>query len=105
MQLPEIREMRYFIALPERLHFGRAAESLHISQPPLSRAIRTLEQRLGVALFTRSRRRVEPAAEGTRFLDEARRVSAQLERVVFELRCIASGKQVSPPIAFVSIAN
>jgi len=105
MYLPEIREMRYFMTVAERLHFGRAAESLHISQPPLSRAIRTLEQRLGVALFARSRRRVELTAEGARFLEEARRITAQLERSVLELRGIASGEQGRLRIGFVSLAD
>jgi len=105
MDLPEIREMRYFIAVAERLHFGRAAESLHISQPPLSRAIRALEERLGVALFARSRRRVELTAEGSRFLEESRRLIAQLERSVAELRGIASGEQGRLRIGFVSLAD
>jgi len=105
MYLPEIREMRYFMAVADRLHFGRAAESLHISQPPLSRAIRTLEQRLGVALFARSRRRVELTAEGARFLEEARRITAQLERSVLELRGIALGEQGRLRIGFVSLAD
>src|SRR6185503_978099 len=95
MHLPEIREMRYFMAVAERLHFGRAAESLHISQPPLSRAIRALEQRLGVEL----------TAEGARFLEEARRITAQLERSVLELRGIASGEQGRLRIGFVSLAD
>jgi DNA-binding transcriptional LysR family regulator len=97
--------MRYFMAVADRLHFGRAAESLHISQPPLSRAIRTLEQRLGVALFARSRRRVELTAEGARVLEEARRITAQLERSVLELRGIASGEQGRLRIGFVSLAD
>jgi DNA-binding transcriptional LysR family regulator len=105
MYLPEIREMRYFMAVAERLHFGRAAESLHISQPPLSRAIRALERRLGVALFARSRRRVELTTEGARFLDEARRITVQLERSVLELRGIASGEQGRLRIGFVSLAD
>ena len=105
MYLPEIREMRYFMAVAEQLHFGRAAESLHISQPPLSRAIRALEQDLGVALFARSRRRVELTAEGARFLEEARRITAQLERSVLELRGIASGEQGRLRIGFVSLAD
>ena len=97
--------MRYFMAVAEQLHFGRAAESLHISQPPLSRAIRALEQRLGVALFARNRRRVELTAEGARFLEEARRITAQLERSVLELRGIASGEQGRLRIGFVSLAD
>jgi DNA-binding transcriptional LysR family regulator len=105
MDLPEIREVRYFMAVAERLHFGRAAESLHISQPPLSRAIRALEERLGVALFARSRRRVELTAEGSRFLEESRRLIAQLERSVAELRGIASGEQGRLRIGFVSLAD
>ena len=97
--------MRYFIAVAEHLHFGRAAAALHISQPPLSRAIRALEQRLGVALFARSRRRVELTAEGAHFLEEARRITAQIERSVRELRGIASGEQGRLRIGFVSLAD
>src|SRR6185503_15604155 len=105
MHLPEIREMRYFMAVAERLHFGRAAESLHISQPPLSRAIRALEQRLGVDLFARSRRRVELTAEGARFLEEARRITAQLERASQALRAMAAGEAGRLRIGFVSLAD
>src|SRR2546425_11548502 len=77
MNLPDLRQLRYFIAVAERLHFGRAAAALHISQPPLSRAIQSLEERLGGALFARTRRRVEVTAGGARFLDEGRRLAAQ----------------------------
>jgi DNA-binding transcriptional LysR family regulator len=105
MHLPEIREMRYFMAVAERLHFGRAAEALHMSQPPLSRAIRALEERLGVALLNRSRRRVELTAEGGRFLEEARHLIGQLERAVLELRGMASGEQGRLRIGFVSLAD
>ena len=105
MNLPELWQLRYFVAVAEKLHFGRAAEALNISQPPLSRAIRALEERLGVALFARSRRRVELTPEGARFLDEARRVTAQLERAVLELRGMASGEQGRLRIGFVSLAD
>jgi DNA-binding transcriptional LysR family regulator len=105
MNLPEMWQLRYFVTLAEKLHFGRAAEALHISQPPLSRAIRALEERVGVALFVRTRRRVELTAEGARLLDEARRVRAQLERVCGELRGMAAGEQGRLRIGFVSLAD
>src|SRR5687768_17308834 len=105
MDLPEIWQLRYFIAVAERLHFGRAAAALHISQPPLSRAIRALEASLGVSLFARTRRRVELTAEGARLLDEARRTVTQLERAVLELRGMAAGEQGRLRIGFVSLAD
>ncbi len=105
MNAPELWQLRYFIAVAERLHFGRAAEALHISQPPLSRAIRALEERLGVALFVRSRRRVELTAEGVRLLEEARRLIGQLERAVQELRGMAAGEQGRLRVGFVSLAD
>jgi DNA-binding transcriptional LysR family regulator len=105
MVSPEMWQLRYFIAVAERLHFGRAAEALHISQPPLSRAIRALEARLGVALFARNRRRVEMTAEGARFLEDARRLIAQLERSVQDLRGMASGEQGRLRVGFVSLAD
>jgi DNA-binding transcriptional LysR family regulator len=105
MNLPETWQLRYFIAVAECLHFGRAAAALHISQPPLSRAIRALEERLGVALFTRSRRRVELTPEGLRFLGAARRLADQLGRAVSELRGMASGEHGRLRIGFVSLAD
>ena len=105
MNLPELWQLRYFVAVAERLHFGRAASALHISQPPLSRAIRALEARLGVALFVRTRRRVELTPEGARLLDDARRTLAQLERVAVELRGMACGERGRLRIGFVSLAD
>ncbi|MFB9239779.1 LysR family transcriptional regulator [Plantactinospora siamensis] len=69
----ETRELSYFIAVAEELHFGRAAARLGIAQPPLSRAIRQLERRIGVPLLERTSRFVRLTAAGEVLLDEARR--------------------------------
>src|SRR4051812_27926555 len=106
MNIPDVRQLRYFLAVAERLHFGRAAEALHISQPPLSRAVRALEQDLGVALFTRTRRRVALTAAGERLLEEAGRLIGQLERAVHEVRAAATARERPRlRIGFVSLAD
>ena len=60
----ETRLLKYFSVLAEELHFGKAAKKLHISQPPLSRQIKDLEEQLGVRLFNRTKRKVQLTAYG-----------------------------------------
>ena len=76
----ELRTLRYFVAVAEELHFGRAARRLHISQPPLSRAVRQLEADLGARLFVRSPSGVALTPAGAVLLEEARALLAAAER-------------------------
>jgi len=91
----ELRQLRYFVAVAEELHFGRAAERLHMSQSPLSRAIRELERDLGVVLFVRTTRRVELTPAGVLLLARSRRALAEVEAAVVDVRLLGrSGDDV-----------
>lgn len=100
----ELRHLRYFIAVAEELHFGRAAARLGISQPPLSQQIQALEDALGVRLLERTNRRVALSAAGALFLTEARAVLAQLERAVEVARRAGLGELGELKVGFTSSA-
>lgn len=85
-------QIRCFVAVTEELHFGRAAERLRMTQPPLSRQIQRLESSLGVALLERDNRRVELTEAGRAFLDESRRILASVERAPAAAREVAAGR-------------
>ncbi|UEP32311.1 MULTISPECIES: LysR family transcriptional regulator [unclassified Burkholderia] len=87
----DLRQFRQFIAVAETLSFRRAAERLHMAQPPLSAAIRKLEEELGVALFKRDNRGATLTPAGDAFLLEARRALEQAERAVAVARRAGAG--------------
>ncbi|PLZ91612.1 LysR family transcriptional regulator [Fischerella thermalis] len=100
----ELRHLRYFVTLAEELHFGRAAERLHIAQPPLSQQIRQLEVELGFQLFHRTKRNVELTAAGQVFLGEVQKILKHLEQAVQLGRQTSRGLGGQVVVGFVSSA-
>src|SRR4029450_3224016 len=93
-----LRNLRYFVAVAEELHFSRAAERLHVSQPALSKQIRQLEQQLQFPLFRRGRRRVQLTAAGEALLPGARRLLAAWDASLAEAGARASGEAKLLPV-------
>ncbi|PXW23607.1 LysR family transcriptional regulator [Paraburkholderia caballeronis] len=103
--VPDLRQLRYFVAVAEEQHFGRAAARLSMTQPPLSQAIRALEDTLGVELFARTRRSVELTPVGADLLPEVRRLLAAAEALRPLAQSLARGEAGVLSLAFVSTAD
>src|SRR6476660_7686275 len=88
----ELRHLRYFVAVGEEQHFGRAAARLHVAQPPLSRQIQDLESEMGFLLFDRLPRGVRLSAAGKVFLSDARRILEDVDQAERRAERIAHGK-------------
>jgi DNA-binding transcriptional LysR family regulator len=101
----ELRQLRYFVAVAEEMHFGRAARRLHMTQPPLSQAIQALEAQLGTPLFSRTRRSVALTAAGQTLLPEVQRLLQQVEGLASLAQSAAAGESGRLSIAFVPMAD
>jgi DNA-binding transcriptional LysR family regulator len=97
----ELQKLHYFVTVAETLNVGQAAQQLHISQSPLSRQIISLEDRLGVSLFSRERKRLKLTEAGRRFLDEAKTLLCHAQRLEDNVRDEATGKAGTLTLGFV----
>ena len=100
----ELRHLRYFIAVAEELHFGRAALRLNISQPPLSQQIQLLEQQIGARLLARTNRSVQLTAAGRQFLQDARAILLDVEQAASRAARLHQGEEGEIRIGFTSSA-
>jgi len=88
----DLRRLKYFLAVAEELNVGRAAARLHLSQPPLTRQIKALEDELGVLLFTRTTKGVELTQAGEMFKEEATNIQMLVEGAIDRVRRAGEGK-------------
>src|SRR6201993_767970 len=101
----ELRHLRYFVAIGEEQHYGRAARRLHVAQPALSRQIQYLEEELGFKLFERLPRGVKLSAAGKLFLEDARRVLQELSEATVRAGRVASGRSGTLRVGFTENAS
>lgn len=101
----ELRQLKYFIAVAEELHFGRAAERCHIAQPPLSQQIKRLEEELGVTLLKRTSRKVSLTPEGTEFLRRCKDIRDRLDEAVVCVQDMAQGLEGQLRVGFIGPAS
>jgi len=101
----ELRHIRYFLALAEELNFSRAAERLYISQPPLSRQIKELEEEIGADLFHRTKQEVQLTNAGREFLHQAYQIIDQVERALINTRLSSTGKVGELRVGFSGAIN
>lgn len=101
----DIRHLRYFIAVAEHRHFGRAAAMLNIAQPPLSQQIRQLEQELGSKLFNRTTRKVELTEAGELLLDRGRHILEEMQALEHDVRQVGQGVQGVLRVGFTGSAT
>ncbi|MBM2322535.1 MULTISPECIES: LysR family transcriptional regulator [Marivita] len=99
------KQLTYFIAVAEELHFGRAAERLDMAQPPLSRQIKQLEEELGAILFNRGRSAISLTQAGERLLARGKTIVSQLEDTKLEVRRLGQGAEGRLRIGFVGSAT
>lgn len=100
----ELRHLRYFAVVAEELHFGRAAERLNMSQPPLSQQIRNLEKEIGARLLDRTNRKVSLTKAGEHFLRRARVILDASDSAAAEARRVSAGHDASIAVGYMSSA-
>jgi len=101
----DVEQLRSFLAVADELHFGRAAERLHVAQPPLSRTIKQLERELGTRLFDRNTRSVRLTSSGQALMDPAQEVLDALRRAETAVRSADHGEVGTVRIAFAGVST